>query len=160
MNIFLPYENDIIKSVRSLDDVRLNKQILECYQLLSNAIKEKNGGVVVGYKNHPIYTHYKRNIKFLAYYGWECCLEYWYRFEKEHKLEHFFVMKAQDSRHPYTPFYMEGSKNSPNCIRTTDNVSELYRKKLCNKWDNDKANGRPPRWTNREIPKFYRERVC
>lgn len=33
MNIFLPYEEDIERSVRSLDDKRLNKQILECYQM-------------------------------------------------------------------------------------------------------------------------------
>jgi hypothetical protein len=32
MNIFLPYENDIEKSVMSLDDKGLNKQILECKQ--------------------------------------------------------------------------------------------------------------------------------
>jgi hypothetical protein len=47
---------------------------------------------------------------------------------------------------------MEGSKGKPNYIRTTENVSELYQKKLINKWQNDK---RPPKWTNREKPDFY-----
>ena len=159
MNIFLPYENDIVKSVQSLDDKRLNKQILECYQLLSNAIKEKNGGVVVGYKNHPIYVHYKGSIKFLAYYGWECCYEYYLRFNKPHKLCLEFVKIGYHSPYyHYTPFYMEGSKNSPNCIRTTDNVSELYQKKLIDKWDTDKAKGRNPKWTNRGAPEFYKEK--
>ena len=65
MNIFLPYEFDIVKSIQSLDDKRLNKSILETYQLLSNAIKEQNGEEVNGYKNHPIYVHYKDQVQFL-----------------------------------------------------------------------------------------------
>ena len=59
MNIFLPYENDITKSVQSLDDVRLNKQILETYQLLTSAIKEKNGEKPNGWYKHPVYIFYK-----------------------------------------------------------------------------------------------------
>ena len=57
----------------------------------------------------------------------------------------------------FTPYYMEGSKDSPNCIRTTENVSRLFQDKLCKMWDNDKANGRPPKWTNRQAPEFYKE---
>jgi hypothetical protein len=57
VNIFLPYENDIKKSVESLDDRRLNKQILECKQLLSLSIDEYSCVDVSdrGYRNHPIY---------------------------------------------------------------------------------------------------------
>lgn len=161
MNIFLPYENDIAKSVNSLDDLRLNKQSLEAYQLLSNAIKEMNGGEIKGYKNHPIYVYYKGNWKFLYLYGVHCCDEYMYRFGKIHELRHSFekitfgMYKGVTIN--YTPFYMEGSKGQPNYIRTTENVSELYQRKLCAKWDNDKAKGRPPKWTDREVPSFYKE---
>ena len=49
---------------------------------------------------------------------------------------------------------MEGPKGQPNYIRTTENVSELCQKKLINKWQNDK---RQPKWTNREMPMFYKE---
>jgi hypothetical protein len=171
MNIFLPYENDIRKSVQSLDDLRLNKQILECYQLLNNAIKEQNGEEVKGYKNHPIYVHYKKDIYFLSIYGYECCEEYFYRFGKKHKLYSFFYYikspamaywcfdkikngQPYDTFY-YTPFYMEGSKGQPNYIRTTENVSALYQAKLIAKWENDK---KPPKWTNREIPSFYKEK--
>jgi hypothetical protein len=156
MNIFLPYEFNIISSVISLDDKRLNKSIIETYQLLSNAIKEQNGEKIKGYKNHPIYVHYKENIGFLAVYGQQCCREYHIRFGKCHKLNQPFweVCYSTDSLN-YVPFYMEGSKGQPNYIRTTENVSELYQQKLCKKWDSDKANGRPPKWTNREIPSFY-----
>ena len=159
MNIFLPYENDVNKSVQSLCDLRLNKQILECYQLFKNALKEKNEEEVKGYKNHPIYVHYKSNIEFLAMYGLCCCREYYGRFHKTHKLEETFIQFMWGKTAPveYTPFYMQGSKGQLNYIRTTENVSELYQKKLCEKWENDKAKGRPPKWTNRDIPSFYKE---
>lgn len=171
MNIFFPYENDIAKSVQSLDDLRLNKQILECYQLLNNAIKERNGEEVKGYKNHPIYVHYKNDLYFLSMYGYYCCDEFLHRFNRRHKLFSFFYYAKQETMvvHffenikdsntiDYTPFYMEGSKGQPNYIRTTENVSELYQRKLCAKWDSDKAKGRPPKWTNREVPSFYEQK--
>lgn len=160
MNIFLPYENDVRKSLQSLDDVRLIKQVLETYQLLRNAIEEEFGGEPKGYKNHPIYVYYKNNIPFLAKYGYCSCVEYAYRFHKSHKLTDYFMLTLirfdiDEKVVEYVPFYMEGSKGQPNYIRTTENVSALYQKKLCDKWDNDKANGRPPKWTNRETPSFY-----
>lgn len=163
MNIFLPYENEIEKSVEALDDRRLNKQILECYQLLVSAIKEVNGEEIKGYKNHPIYKHYKKNIPFLIAYGDTCADEYYYRFHRRHGLAlrfaeallDYYVIKGYVV---YEPFYMEGSKGQPNFIRTTENVSELYQRKLILEWDNDKANGRPPKWTNREVPIFYKLR--
>ena len=56
MNIFLPYENDIGASVQSLDDVRLQKQAVEIYQLLTLAIKEQQEGheVKAGHYHHPV----------------------------------------------------------------------------------------------------------
>ena len=162
MNIFLPYENDIRRSVESLDDLRLNKQILECYQLLTLAVDESKGVDISerGYKNHPIYVHYKKYIAFMIYYGTLACLEYCWRFEKMHNLHNQFnifnlLLLNDDVKIDYTPFYMEGSKEQPNYIRTNENVSELYRQKLINKWLNDK---KPPKWTNREVPSFYREK--
>lgn len=157
MNIFLPYENDIQKSVQSLDDLRLNKQILECYQLLSNVIKEENGEEIKGYKTHPIYVHYKNQVQFLFEYGMCCCAEYNYRFNKTHKLNYAFpyLMIGIPKRFSlkYIPFYMEGSKGQPNFIRTTENVSFLFQSKLIKKWENDK---KPPKWTNRGMPSFYK----
>ena len=93
MNIFLPYENDIRKSVESLDDLRLNKQILEIYQLLRLSIDESKSFDISerGYRNHPIYLHYKNNKKFLIDYGFKCCKEYSHRFNKVHKLYSYFT---------------------------------------------------------------------
>lgn len=162
MNIFLPYENDIDKSVQSLDDLRLNKQILETYQLLTNAIKEKKGQDVKGYTNHPIYVFYKTNLPFLMWYGYSCCREYQYRFQKPHKLTTNFMsaimlFNVVEENVDYIPYYMEGSKSQPNYIRATENVSELFQQKLIKKWNTDKEKGRPPKWTNRDVPSFYRE---
>lgn len=159
MNIFLPYENDISKSVQSLDDKRLNKQILECKQLLSLAIDEKLGLDISkrGYRNHPIYVHYKYDLEFLSLYGYYCCLEYKYRFYKEHSMYKYFddrriQFNGLQMFTTYVPFYMEGQKGKPNCIRTTENVSSLYQNKLINKWLFDKYT---VRWTNRDFPEFF-----
>lgn len=163
MNIFLPYEDDVIASVQALDDKRLIKQISECYQLLYNAIAERAGYEVKGYKNHPIYVHYKDSIGFLIFYGGICCYEYRWRFGKEHKYHYVFGSRLILKDHPqrdelldpkFVPFYMEGSKGQPNYIRTTENVSELFQRKLIKKWQNDK---RPPKWTNCEMPEFYKK---
>ena len=163
MNIFLPYENSVEQSIASLDDRRLNKQILECKQLLSLAIDEVSGIDVSkrGYRNHPIYTHYKDNLRFLSLYGYLCCREFQYRFDKNHSLHnHFYDLWVMYNRYnmktSYTPFYMEGSKGKPNYIRTTENVSSLYQNKLVNKWINSKYN---VKWTNRNVPKFFTKYV-
>lgn len=173
MNIFLPYENNVKKSVENLDCLRLQKQLVEVYQLLTSAIKEKNGEVIKGHSNHPVYLFYKDNPKFLAYYGYECCREYYYRTKKWHSLTKYFNdimdyyrMFEYDSDEGYiismeipkfTPYYMEGSLGQPNYIRTTENVSKLFQNKLCKKWDADKEKNRPPKWGNRPIPEFYRK---
>lgn len=174
MNIFLPYEDSIEESVKALDDVRLNKQAVEIYQLLDLAMKEKLAGqeVRAGHYHHPVYLFYKYNIPFLAYYGYECCREYCYRFKNVHSLVRFFdnELKKQSlccidnegyikylEIPKFTPYYMEGSIGQPNYIRTTDGVSGLFRAKLINKWQADKAKGRNPKWTNREMPEFYKK---
>ena len=46
MNIFLPYENDIVKSVQSLDDVRLQKQAVEILNYIRNK-KDSDGEYVM-----------------------------------------------------------------------------------------------------------------
>lgn len=173
MNIFLPYEKNILASVQALDDARLNKQAVECYQLLTSAIKEKSGDSVKGHSHHPVYVFYKDNLAFLAYYGYLCCCEYMSRFDKMHKLFDYFSTQCSQLltintdfitiasmfgiylTPEFVPYYMEGSITDPDCIRTTKNVSALFQQKLIKKWEQDKANGRNPKWTNRHVPEFY-----
>lgn len=161
MNIFLPYENDIPKSVQSLDNLRLNKQVLECETLLKASLAYLNGETPNGYFRHPVAQFYKDNPEFIAYYGYECCKEYKYRFGKEHYLEKYFrdnemweVCPDEDGFIPpkYIPYYMEGPITSPNHIRTTENVSALFKAKLIRKWQNGK---RQPSWGNRDKPEFW-----
>lgn len=162
MNIFLPYPNNVEKSVQSLDDVRLQKQAVEAYQLLESAMKEKSGEAVKGHSHHPVYTFYKNNVDFLAYYGMRCCDEWSCRMNKEHSLLKYFLEhcnKMYDEKEheficpPFTPYYMENSKDSPFCIRTTKDVDMLFQQKLIHKWQND---NKKPKWTNRDMPEFYK----
>ncbi len=151
MNIFLPYEHDIDKSVKSLDDRRLVKQILECKVLLDISLGRKSG-----YANHPVSKHYKNSPGFLIKYGIACCKEFEWRFHKIHQYDSYFSdIDVSEDAISYVPFYVAGSKNSPDCIRTTENVSSLFQEKLRQKWNEDTAKGRPPKWTNREISDFY-----
>ena len=154
MNIFLPYENDIIKSLQSLDDRRLVKQVMECKILTDIALGKKSG-----YANHPVSKHYKDYPSFLIDYGLASCKEYEHRYQKMHQyLPYFEEIHKLEESYPFIPFYVEGSKRSPNCIRTSDNVSQLFQQKLIHKWNEDTVKGRPPRWTNREVADFYIER--
>lgn len=166
MNIFLPYEHNINKSVESLDNIRLNKQLLEIKTLLKFAL-----GNSTAYGKHPVAQFYKNNPKFLAYYGYECCREYFYRFKKTHSLTQYFdgIMKEfnmfgyEDGYiisieiPKFIPYYMSGSKDSVDCIRTTENVSELFQSKLIKKWEIDKEKGKMPSWSIREMPEFYKK---
>ena len=177
MNIFLS-QDTIADSVKDLDDLRLQKQLVECYQLLTLAIKEQQEGyeVKAGHYHHPVYLFYKDNIPFLCCYGLICCFEYSLRFNKKHKLFDYFYSQSSKfmkklmsgsvrayiagyENPQFIPYYMEGSKGQPNYIRTTDNVSALFQQKLINKWNNDKTKGRPPRWTNRQVPEFYKKEM-
>lgn len=157
MNIFLPYPNDITLSVQSLDNKRLNKQIVEIATLLEIAIDEKQNGsrTGAGYHNHPIYKHYKDNLEFFAWYGVECCCEYTYRKPFHFRCEMDLFNKYYRGKVSFIPFYASGSKGSKDCIRTTENVGELYRQRLVQKWQNDKNENKYLSWGNREKPKFW-----
>lgn len=146
MNIFMP-EETIYDSVKALDDRRLIKQILECKTILDVALDETKKG----YARHPVVVYYKDYPNFVAGFGIQCCVEYEYRFNKRHSLYKEFFGTLIYGKIP-KPFYCDGSKTDPNCIRTIENTVELFRNKLCKKWDNDKY---PPKWTNREPPVWY-----
>ena len=158
MNLFLP-EETIAASVKALDDRRLIKQILECKAILDVALDETKKG----YAKHPVVVYYKDFPKFVVDYGFKAAVEYNRRFGKNHSLYSWFVIIARNIKceaifgyhEDPKPFYCEGKKTYPNCIRTTENTVELFRKKLCTKWDNDKY---PPKWTNRQPPEWYKNK--
>lgn len=157
----MPYRS-IEKSVKSLDDVRLNKQILECYQIL-----QVSRGNSHGYENHPIVKHWANihQVDFLVLYGLNACIEYERRKSTVHKYfedfhQTFKILGQELSPKKFLYFYAERSKNDPKCVRTYDEseVTDLYKMKLINKWNSDIDKGRYPKWTNSEPPEFFKER--
>lgn len=154
MNLFFSSDT-IMDSVRDLDDRRLMKQILECQTLLRISLGEQSG-----YANHPVAVYYAKHPLFLANYGLYACIEYSNRFGKTHKLESDFanvwfnyLVDVSKVYEIVPPIYVEGSKKDKNCIRTTENVQELFRNKLKNKWRYDKY---PPKWTLVGAPKWLK----
>lgn len=167
MNIFLPYEDNIVKSIQALDDVRLNKQISECKTIYKAITQHQQDGSILGYFYHPVTQFYYNNPEFVAWYGLQCCFEYMHRQDKVHECHHTFSsVFAVEKYHQntitkinppsYVPYYMEGLKSDPKHIRTTEKVGELFRNKLCKKWKEDTNKNRKPKWTNRKVPEFYR----
>lgn len=156
MNIFLPYTDDVIKSIQSLDDKRLKKQIIECHVMKS---LHEHPEIKKGFANHPVVQHYtrdKRQYKFLCYYGYQCCKEYEFRFERPHAYSSEFPKTCYFGQPGYQPLYVEGRKDSHAQIRSINSieVGQLFREKLIYKWDHDKLT---PKWTKRDMPKFYKE---
>lgn len=155
MNVFLPYES-LEESARCLDDLRLNKQILECFQIMQVGL-----GSSKGYRNHPIVKHWAMSLKSLSKYALYCCIEYEKRRGYQHKYHESFMDCAmndlfQDAK-PLVYFCAEGSLGTPECIRTYDKeeVMKLYKQKLINKWLEDISKGREPKWTNSNPPDFW-----
>lgn len=95
MQIFFPYAQPI-KVGECLDNRRLNKQILECLQILS-----VNTGIDIGWKipkyvrNHPNTLLWKNDSPFLILYGLILCDEYKKRKKnkKIHKCHSIFIDK-------------------------------------------------------------------
>lgn len=92
MQTFLPFRN-YVHSVRILDDKRLNKQILECYQLHKiYTSKDKKS-----YSNHPAFLMWVGHGSALALYGLEACKEFYRRKDKnKHHIYEKYFQKAVD----------------------------------------------------------------
>lgn len=77
MQTFLPFPN-IYRSAQVLDDKRLNKQIVEAYQIYTDRVPTMN---------HPACLMWRDNKPFLRLYIDACCREYRLRFNKTHKVD-------------------------------------------------------------------------
>ena len=54
MNLFLPYPEDLVRNATLLDDSRLNKQVVEAYQIGNIIVKLLNDPECKpGWRNHP-----------------------------------------------------------------------------------------------------------
>ena len=152
MNIFVPYA-DSKKCAEALDDLRLNKMILETAQLLSTAAIF-HGYVGDIYKsthlNHPcsVWTRETReNYNWLFIHMQDLVDEKFYRTGKIHGSVSIFGDLCSAANYipygPQTPF--------ANCTphKSIHDVHLAYRCTLTDKWAADK---RPPKWTKRQRP--------
>ena len=154
MNIFV-ISIDSVECAQALDDLRLNKMIIETGQLLSTALNYYGSNYPV-YKsthvNHPcsIWTRESQdNYLWLVNHFSALAHERSYRFSKSHKTfdklwnfiisGHIFIPKGNG-----TPF--------ANCTpyKTIDTI-EAYKLTLKDKWAKDK---RSPKWTKRGKPSW------
>ena len=76
MQTFLPFFN-FKRTARLLDSKRLNKQIVEAYQILTDRVPNLN---------HPAYLMWKNSKGTLQKYILVCCNEYTLRFNKVHSI--------------------------------------------------------------------------
>ncbi|WCN36558.1 pyrimidine dimer DNA glycosylase/endonuclease V [Aneurinibacillus uraniidurans] len=147
MQIFRPFKC-YDQSARFLCDSRLNKQVLECYQvaksiLVHMTIMEGRGG----YFRHPITQHvYNNGRPYLPslYQFMEACNREWLRRGKNRgsefaaKIENLrlIVIKHHDqfSWEYLPPFYCYGDDR----VYHEEQVYQLYRKLLKQKWGTDK----------------------
>ena len=77
MQTFLPFPN-IYRSASILDDKRLNKQIVEAFQIYTGRVPTLN---------HPACLMWEKYKPFLRQYIHACCREYSLRFGKQHSVD-------------------------------------------------------------------------
>lgn len=172
MNIFL-VSNNPDECAQALDDLRLNKMILETGQMLCTAYRhhtkmreadptttyfwplEFPGIYKETHKNHPCNVWLRESIN---NYKWTLNLfialaeEKYYRTGKTHltytKLFEPLAIIPYNS-YPAPKFTFDCS----NVVPSTGNVFNNYKLCLANKWNNDiKA----PTWTKRGMPDWYK----
>lgn len=159
MNIFFPSLN-FKECAQILDDKRLNKQILECKQILNMILKKKEDDSYKSpYLHHPVVVNYFNQEHHIVEYALAMCREFKFRFGKIHSLYWWFISHMTPARADFEPIYAEGSKHHILCIREKRPtwIIALFQAKLTQKWNNDILNGRPPKWTNRKRPNFEGE---
>lgn len=154
VNIFV-VDPDTMICAKALDDLRLNKMIIETAQLLSTAMR------VQGYIGNDIYksTHVNHpcavwarqsseNYKWLLLYMSDLVEERQNRTGKNHKSYQIFNTLCGGTKMmpqgPITPF--------ANCsLYKGHGLFDAYKLTLKDKWANDK---RPPKWTNTTKPSW------
>jgi len=100
------YFKDLCKGLEFLDNKRLNKQILEAYQILQILIKGTGR-----YLSHPVVQMWMSSENLLARYGFECCKAFQSKsaIKTIHKYMSFFEEYCYTARHAYfkEPFWLE-----------------------------------------------------
>jgi hypothetical protein len=155
MNIFA-ISRDTWECAKALDDLRLNKMIIETAQLLSTAMRE------CGYTGDDIYksTHINHpcaiwaretdaNYRWLLSYMSDLVEERHRRTGKGHKSYNIFNTLCGGQE------FMPSGDQTPfvnlSLYKSTE-THQAYRLTLIDKWNNDKH---PPKWTNTTKPNWF-----
>lgn len=166
MNIFST-DKDPIKSAINLDDIRVNKMIIESAALLANAIKFHGGTDVdlpiaktsglpfktKAWQNHPSCVWVKENksnYMWLTNHMESLIDEMLYRKQTTHSMSDNLLKIKQGVK-----FLPDGElTNFANCTpyKQENNVVAAYRMTMAYKWEHD---ARKPVWTNRVAPDWY-----
>lgn len=180
MNLLIS-DPDLNKSAQALDDARLIKQILECYQIYKINESFLSGNTQIGYKNHPVVVYYRDKPELVVDFGTACCTEYLRRFKKVHAyfdllcnkklylklkntnetnkdINNIFSSINTDST--IIPIYVDGQNSI-----IDNSVYNLFKQKLNDKWLYGKATPRwknynPPEWARKEVKdRFYEHKI-
>lgn len=155
MNIFVTDPDPVI-SAKALDDLRLNKMIIETAQLLSTAMHEHGYAGTAIYKrthiNHPC-TVWARESN--SNYQW--LLQYFIALDWERRQRTGKNHKTYTDLHPHLLNGLTLIPTGPltpfaNCSLYKDHgIFDAYKLTLKDKWAVDK---RPPKWTNTTKPSW------
>lgn len=147
MQIFRPFESHE-ETAQFLDDVRLNKQIVEAYQIALLSLKklELIPAVKMGYQNHPmvnfIFNHGKPYLPDLIAYitilNREWIARGFKRSESFYENLQYLLTFIITNPDKFTydkipPYYVFGG-----VIDDTENAYQLYQDLLYQKWSTDK----------------------
>jgi hypothetical protein len=165
MNLFLPYPDDLAATARFLDDGRLNKQVVEAYQIGRIALKATlDPNAKIGWRNHPssllVINAGHPKIPWLQKYI-EALDEEWrfrgFRRSNEFTAKIISLFSEADfvqslfSKESVCTFVGDGKVIDGDSNR----VGELYREYLVKKFENQ---ARMPKWTGRTPPVIFKER--
>lgn len=177
MNLLIS-DPDLKKSAEALDDARLIKQILECYQIYKINEDFLSGNTQIGYRNHPVVVYYRDKPELVVDFGAACCNEYLRRFKKVHayfdllcKKKIYLKLKninhtSKDIKNIFShintdstivPIYVDGQISI-----VGNDTYNLFKQKLNNKWLYGKAiprwkNHNPPEWALKEVKDRFNE---
>lgn len=158
MNIFATYDCPV-KSALALDDVRLNKMIIETAQMLSTVLRKElvfdDRLYKSAYERHPCTLWAGRtrgNFQWLCNHGLAMSIIYEVMYGKKHKSSE--VISLCSSLVHKVP--KGGLTEFADCTefkdRTDIPVTERYKMFMNLKWSRDTIT---LKWTGRKVPSFY-----
>jgi len=166
MNIFVTSFNQL-QAVKHLDDLRLNKMILETALMLSTSYRILFGDNEQVYKtsflNHPCTIWARKNIytySWLVDYFDAAAKEKYYRdstIKKNVNMHLSYIKLYKIFNTKYNQDYKEKISNDFFDFNCTDfkeekNIIKAYQQYMNKKWNNDL---RSPKWTGNNIPSFF-----